>query len=83
MRTATELEHVTSFFYSHARDYAIHNLTSQENFSHLQMAVDVPQDLEVAKSIVGRMQRPILTYSLKERIRFWEQEQRFMGRQAA
>lgn len=83
MRTATELEHVTSFFYSHASDYAIHNLTSQENFSHLQMAVDFPQDLEVAKSVVGRMQRPIWTYSLKERIRFWEQEQRFMGRQAA
>jgi len=83
MHTATELEHVTPFFYNHASDYAIHNLTSQENFSQLQMAVDLPQDLEVAKSVVERMLRPIWTYSLKERIRFWEQEQRFVGRQAA
>ena len=83
LHSADDLEHVTPFFYRNSGDYTIRNLALEVDASHLHMAVDTPHDMAVAKRVVERMQREHWTYSLKERMEFWTQEQERVGRQAA
>ena len=48
----TELENITSFFYSHAQQFHIHNISSGvEDLTSLRMTVDTAEDLDIIRSL--------------------------------
>ncbi|MDP7010716.1 MAG: NTP transferase domain-containing protein [Verrucomicrobiota bacterium] len=46
MRTESDREHVTSFFYQHAEEFRIRNLMHTPPLTDTSMAVDTPEDFE-------------------------------------
>ncbi len=59
-------EHVTRWFYRHASNYRVHNLTSDRDYNGLRMAVDTPEDLDWLDSLLVGLDRPLGTYGLDE-----------------
>jgi len=51
-------EHVTPYFYEHANDFAIFNVSSGEDWGALNLCVDTREDLDRVMDIFSRMDRP-------------------------
>ena len=57
----SEREHVTSFFYSHKKDFQIFNYKHEKNMSHIRCSLDHYEDLIFLRELVKKIQhRPIL-----------------------
>ena len=57
----SEKEHVTPYFPNHENEFKIKHRENSENLSNLRFAVDRPEDLELVKIIISKInKRPIL-----------------------
>jgi spore coat polysaccharide biosynthesis protein SpsF (cytidylyltransferase family) len=83
MHTDDDREHMTRYFYRNSEKFVIRNLTSEIDSSHLQMAVDTPDDLLVVKRVLAQMRQPHWSYSLEQRMTLWSQQQTIVKRRAA
>ncbi len=70
MNRADDLEHVTSYFYTHAGEYRIKTIRGGHNGGDVDFAIDTPRDLERFRALVAAMDRPHWSYSLAELIEF-------------
>ena len=61
-----EYEHVTFHFYNHPNQYKIYNFSFEKDLRTIQLSVDTPEDLEVFKQIISKMNRPHWEYNLEE-----------------
>jgi spore coat polysaccharide biosynthesis protein SpsF len=66
-----EREHVTPYFYKHPEDFHIHNFAYTESINHIRLCVDTPEDMDMFKAIVSRMDRPFRDYSLEDILRIY------------
>lgn len=56
----SEHEHVTPYFYNNEQDFKIKNFEHTSNLSNLRWTVDFPEDLELVKILISKIQsRPI------------------------
>jgi spore coat polysaccharide biosynthesis protein SpsF len=67
-----DLEHVTTYFYDHSRDYAILNFSCAEDISDCQLSVDTTQDLVMFERIVFSMDRPHWDYTVDEIVKTYK-----------
>ncbi len=75
-------EHVTSYFYEHAADFAIFNLESgNAELVGMHLAVDTPEDLQRFAWLVGRMDGGHVRYS-GEIVYGWCREYERLGKRA-
>ena len=66
-----EYEHVTAHFYNHSNQYKIYNFSFEKDYRTTQLAVDTPEDFEVLKQIISKMNRPHWEYSLEEILKIY------------
>jgi len=66
METTEQLEHVTRFFYSHQKSFAIYNFESGEKYGDIQLSVDTEDDMRKFQSLVKLMRKPHWEYSFEE-----------------
>lgn len=55
MRDLEDREHVTRYFYTHPRDFAIRNFSCGEAMEGIQLSVDTLEDLRVAELLLERL----------------------------
>jgi len=51
----SEREHVTPFIWTHPDRFALRNVASEHDFSHLRWTVDYPDDLDFARAVYERL----------------------------
>jgi len=61
-----ELEHITSYFYAHPKDFRIQNFALTESLSQIQLSVDTRQDIGNFTRLVSDMVRPHWEYTLED-----------------
>jgi spore coat polysaccharide biosynthesis protein SpsF len=66
-------EHVTTYFYKHARDFRIHNFSSGGDHGNIQLGVDTPQDFDLLCQLVNRMKKEHWQYTWEELLRLKEE----------
>ncbi|WP_119168016.1 cytidylyltransferase domain-containing protein [Algihabitans albus] len=64
--TASDREHVTSFFYRHADRFRILAFARQEPLESLQLSVDCEEDFRRVETLIKRMDRPPASYGLDD-----------------
>ncbi len=67
-RNDTDREHVTTFFYDHWKQFAIHNFESGKQFGAIQLSVDTPEDMRNFENIVSSMKKPHWEYSFEDTV---------------
>lgn len=55
MKESEEAEHVTRYFYTHPKEFRIHNIVSNETVDGVSLCVDTPMDLSRAEWIAARL----------------------------
>ena len=66
----SEREHVTSYIYKNKQKFHCHNVSHQQNYSHLRWEVDRIEDLELVRKLVSMIKsRPIL---MKHILEIWK-----------
>ena len=58
MNRSDHLEHVTSYFYTHAGEYSIKAIRGDHDGSDVDFAIDTLRDLERFRALVAAMDRP-------------------------
>lgn len=70
-KTADDFEHVTTYFYRNISDFKMFNMEHQgSDYSKVNLSVDEPAHLEMAKKILDQMQKPELEYGWEDLIAF-------------
>ena len=66
----SEKEHVTPYFPNHKNEFKIKHIENSENLSHLRLAVDRIEDLDLVRLIVSKIKkRPVLMDDIIELFR--------------
>jgi len=66
MHDRSDIEHVTPYFYRHANQYRIHNLTFDHDCGDARLAVDTQEDLNLLSAMIRAMDRPQWEYDLHD-----------------
>jgi spore coat polysaccharide biosynthesis protein SpsF len=66
IREPEDIEHVTSFFYRHADEFAICAFAAGRTLPPIQLTVDTEEQLRAVATIIGRMERPHWEYALAD-----------------
>jgi spore coat polysaccharide biosynthesis protein SpsF (cytidylyltransferase family) len=74
-RDAADREHVTRYFYEHANEMNIRNLSSDEAMGDLQLSIDTAEDLEAIDYILDRAGGDV-SWSEAARLRLGLEEQK-------
>jgi len=61
-----DLEHVTKYFYRNSGRFKIFNIESSEDFSAIDLSLDVKEDFDVMSSIAGLMDKPHWRYGMTD-----------------
>lgn len=70
-KTADDFEHVTTYFYQHPSAFKMFNIEHRgSDYSMVNLSVDEPAHLEMAKKILDQMQKPELEYGWEDLIAF-------------
>ncbi len=76
MSSVEELEHIMRFFYRHAKEYRIINFAANDDYQHVQLAVDTLIDVGVVERILAQMERRHWEYPLEEILKFFYSQAR-------
>ena len=72
MHKPAHREHVTRYFYENPDGFRIHNFTTAEDYTGIELAVDTVEDFNRIEDVVSRMEPPHWQYGLREIVeRFW------------
>ncbi len=69
LRSDAEREHVTSFFYNHSEEFAIHHFESGKQYGTIQLSVDTPEDMTHFEQIIDSLEKPPWEYSFEDSVR--------------
>ena len=72
VETAEDREHVTRFFYRNPSRFKIYNFRAANDYSHVQLSVDTPQDMEVFKMLVLQMDKPHWEYDVAHLVKLYQ-----------
>jgi len=65
MRRAGEREHVTPYFYSRRKYFAIRNFESGKDYGAIQLSVDTREDMTRFEAILSALEKPHWEYSFE------------------
>jgi len=68
MLTQDEKEHVTRYFYTHNKEFSIHNFESGKDYGDLELSVNTTEDMRRIESIIHSMKKPHWEYNFEELI---------------
>lgn len=68
MLAPDEREHVTRYFYTHSKKFAIYNFESGKAYGNLELSVNTPEDMKRFQAIIHSMERPHWEYNFEELI---------------
>jgi spore coat polysaccharide biosynthesis protein SpsF len=69
MKTASEKEHVTTYFYSHQEQFSICNFESGMEYGQIQLSVDTHEDMIKIERLVSSMSKPHWEYSFEDLVK--------------
>jgi spore coat polysaccharide biosynthesis protein SpsF len=68
MTKQSEHEHMTLYFYTHAKNFSIKNIDSGGNYGGIHLSVDTPEDMQRFKELVFSMGKPHWEFSFTDLI---------------